>query len=79
MKEQIDVGGKKVWLLIEPHTLPHPEAGQQGEYFTASYTVDQPTVEPAVVLFLEADKTPKRFGSPVEALEYASEKVLGLI
>jgi hypothetical protein len=79
MKEQIDVRGNKVLVLIEPHPIHHREEGQQTEYFTASYTVDNPTTEPGVVLLLEADNSPKRFVSPVQALEYAGEKLLGLI
>lgn len=79
MKEEIEVGGKTVWILIEPHLHPgHPD-GTGAEYFTASYTFDDTRTEPSAVLFLEADKTPKCFESPVQALEYASEKLLGLI
>jgi hypothetical protein len=77
MKEEIDVGGKKAWILIEPHTLQEHEEGHDGEYFTASYSFDALSSGPGVVLFLEDNKTPKRFKSPVQALEYSSEKLLG--
>lgn len=77
MKEQIEVGGKKVWILIEPHLLQKQE-GQQEEYFTASYTFAAFADEPDVVLFVAADGAPMRFESPVQALEYASEKLLGI-
>jgi hypothetical protein len=79
MKEQIDVRGKKVWILIEPHMHMAHQEGDPAEYFTASYTLDTAATEPSAVLFLEADKTPKCFESPVQALEYANEKLLGLI
>ena len=78
MEEQIDIGGKKVWILIEPHTHMGHQQGSPAEYFTASYTVDNPRSEQSAILFLEADKTPKCFESLVQALEYASEKLLGL-
>ncbi len=77
MKEEILVDGKKVWIIIEPHA----EAGDQPpkEYFTASYTTSDPPAIPGGILFLEEDKKPKHFESPVQALEFASEKLLGLI
>jgi hypothetical protein len=79
MKEEISVGGKKVSILIEPHSVQEHEKGQQNEYFTASYSFEDPSEAPAVVLFLEDNITPKRFESPVQALEYANEKLLGSI
>jgi hypothetical protein len=79
MKEQIDIRGKKVWVLIEPHTHMAHQESNPAEYFTASYTFDNAATAPSAVLFLEADKTPKCFESPVQALEYANEKLLGLI
>lgn len=78
MKEEINIGGKKVWILIEPHAdqegtdLPH-------EYFTASYATLDPPTTPGGIVFLESDKSPKRFDSPVQALEFANERLLGLI
>jgi hypothetical protein len=77
MREQIDVRGKKFWILIEPHTHSGHEQGQPQEYFTASYSAEAPAAEPSAILFLEEDGTPKCFESPVQALEYASEKLLG--
>jgi hypothetical protein len=79
MKEEIYIGGKKVWILIEPHA---PQAGaddEPREYFTASYATSDPPAIPGGILFLDEDKSPKEFLSPVEALEFASEKLLGLI
>jgi hypothetical protein len=79
MKEEISVRDKKVWLLIEPHTLHEHEADQRSEFFTASYSFEELSDTPAVVLFLEDNITPKRFDSPVQALEYAREKLNGSI
>ena len=79
MKEEIDIGGNKAWILIEPHLLGDQEEGHQSEYFTASYSFEEQAEGPAVVLFLQEDLTPKRFESPVQALEYASEKLLGRV
>jgi hypothetical protein len=79
MKEEIYVSGKKVWILIEPHILQRGEGDQPAEYFTASYTTKELSDSPGGILFLEEDSTPKHFESPVQALEFASEKLLGLI
>jgi len=77
MKEEMDIGGNKAWILIEPHLLGDQHDGRQGEYFTASYSFEEQAEGPAVVLFLRDDLTAKRFELPVQALEYASEKLLG--
>jgi hypothetical protein len=79
MKEEMDIGGNKAWILIEPHLLGDLEDDQHGEYFTASYSFEEQAEGPAVVLFLQDDLTAKRFESPVQALEYASEKLLGRV
>ena len=79
MKEEIYVSGKKIWILIEPHVLPDSREDQPREYFTASYDINDPPSAPGGILFLEADNTPRRFESPVQALEFANEKLLGLI
>jgi hypothetical protein len=79
MKEEININGKKVWILIEPHAVHDHEEGEQAEYFTASYTFDELADGPGVVLFLEEGTMPKHFESPVQALEFANEKLLGVI
>ena len=79
MKEEIYVGNKKIWILIEPHVLPDMGEDKPREYFTASYDTNDPPSTPGGILFLEADNTPRRFESPVQALEFANEKLLGLI
>jgi hypothetical protein len=79
MKEEINVGGKKVWVLIEPHQVQDGEGNQPEEYFTASYATTDPPSLPGGILFLDEGEMPKRFLSPVQALEFANEKLLGLI
>jgi hypothetical protein len=79
MKEEIYVSGKKIWLLIEPHIQEDGRGDQAAEYFTASYDIKDLPASPGGILFLEEDNTPKRFESPVQALEFASEKLQGLI
>ena len=79
MKEEIYVNGQKVWILIEPHIQGDGEGDQSPEYFTASYDIKDPPTSPGGILFVEEDNTPKRFESPVQALEFANEKLLGLI
>jgi len=79
MKEEIYIGGKKVSLLIEPHATQEPGQDLPSEYFTASYAAVGPAPMPGGIVFLDEDKTPKKFSSPVEALEFANERLLGLI
>jgi hypothetical protein len=79
MKNEIEVGGKKASILIEPHQLENHEVGRSAEYFTASYAFEALSAGPGAVLFLDDDGKPKRFQSPVEALEYAREKLLAQI
>jgi hypothetical protein len=78
MKEEITIGDNKVWILIEPHRSQDREDGEQREYFTASYSLEGSGNGPGAVLFLEDNITPKRFESPVQALEFASEKLRGM-
>jgi len=79
MIEKVAVKGNDVWIMIEPHAVLEPCDNQPREYFTASYHLLEPATSPGGILFVKSDKTPIRFESPVEALEYANEKLLGLI
>lgn len=79
MIEKINVDGKPVLVLIEPHAATDAEDGHAQEYFTASYALEAMPGPPGGVMILENDKRPKRFASPVEALEYASEKLQGIL
>jgi len=79
MKEEIFINGKKVWILIEPHAQEHATDDQPAEYFTASYDTEAAEAAPGGVLLVDEDNAPKRFASPVEALEFANEKLLGLL
>ncbi|WP_343673440.1 hypothetical protein [Chitinophaga sp.] len=70
MVEKITIDGKDVWLVIEP---------QEGdlkviptEYFTVSYTLNE---HESGRIFNGEDGEPKKFTSPVEAVEYAVEKL----
>lgn len=70
MIEKINVDGKDVWLHIEPqegdpHVIPT-------EYFIASYTLKE---NESGKVFNNEDGVPKKFTSPVEAVEYAVEKL----
>ena len=79
MTEKISINGNDAWIIIEPHAVHEPCEHAPTEYFTASYHLQDPTSFPGGILFVEHDKMPIRFGSPVEALEYANEKLLGVI
>lgn len=75
MIEKIQIKGQHIWIAIEPHVL-HLPGGEPQEYFTASYHSIDPATNPAGNLFLDNEKKPCRFNSPVQALEYASERLL---
>jgi len=79
MIEKVSIKGNDVWIMIEPHAMLEPCHDTPREYFTASYHLLDPATAPGGILFVERDKTPIRFESPVEALEYANEKLLGMI
>lgn len=78
MTEKTQINGKDVWIVIEPHPIKASEDESQ-EYFTATYFLNDPESNPAGVLMLDGNKQAIAFESPVEALEYANEKLLGLI
>ena len=78
MIEKVSINGKDAWIAIEPHYIQPQDADEPPqEFFTASYHVLEPSSSPGGVLFMEEDNMPKLFESPVEALEYASEKLAG--
>jgi len=79
MTEKICINGKDAWIVIEPHAVRELGDDNPTEYFTASYHLEDPASTPGGVLFAEEDKTAKRFESPVEALEFASEKLLAVL
>jgi len=84
MIEKISVSGHDVWITIEgvdaqngnPNIIP-------AEYFIAYYNFREPAIEASShepgkmpgKLFRADDESPKRFLSPVEAVEYAVEKL----
>ena len=78
MKEKVRINNKDLWIVIDPH-LEHISDGDPREYFTASYYTVEPLTNPSGVLFTDENQAPRIFQSPVEALEYANEKLLGLL
>lgn len=81
MIEKISIDGHDVWITIEaqetnPDVIPT-------EYFVAYYSLHEPAIEASVhepgkepgKVFNDTDGHPKRFTSPVEAVEYAVEKL----
>ncbi len=77
MTEKIRIGDKEVWITIDTHTRQQPGYYAE-EYFTASYQALEPIAVGAGILLVEGNR-PKEFRSPVEALEYAEEKLMGLV
>jgi hypothetical protein len=79
MTEKVSIKGRDVWIVIDPHPMDRSNGHViPTEYFTASYHVKEPAESPGI-LFTEENKAPCLFESPVAALEYANEKLLGLI
>jgi hypothetical protein len=78
MTEKVHINNKDLWIVIEPH-IEHISEGDPREYFTASYYTSEPLATPSGVLFTNENQAPCIFQSPVEALEYANEKLLGLL
>jgi hypothetical protein len=77
MTEKIEIKGQDIWIVIEPHTTNMANVDPK-EYFTASFHAVDPETEPAGNLFVDKDRKPVTFSSPVEALEYANEKLLAV-
>jgi len=77
MTEKLSINGKDIWVTVDPHT--HEQPGYYSEeYFTASYHALEPMAGNNGIL-IEEEGRPKSFTSPVEAVEYASKKLLGLV
>lgn len=84
MTEKLTINGQDVWVVVEaldaqggnPNVIP-------AEYFVAYYNFQEPGIaasshEPGKMpgeQFKAEDGSPKRFLSPVEAIEYAAEKL----
>ena len=73
MTEKVQIRGKDVWIVVEPVVI-HPQNNKMipTEYFVAYYNEQEPADDPGT-MFLESNKKPRLFTSPVEALEYACE------
>jgi hypothetical protein len=88
MTEKITINGRDVWVVVEaldaqngnPNIIP-------AEYFIAYYNLQEPLIEASShepgkmpgKLFTAEDDSPKRFLSPVEAIEYAVEKLPAIL
>jgi len=77
MTEKLSINGRDVWVTIDPH-LHGVQGGHAEEYFTATYHSIEPSPGSSGIM-IEENGQPKLFASPVEAIEYASEKLLGLL
>jgi hypothetical protein len=76
MIEKLNIKGSDIWIIIEPH-VAHSPGDDPKEFFTASYHVLDPVTYPGGTLLLDSEGKPMAFDSPVQALEYASEKLAG--
>jgi hypothetical protein len=79
MTEKLSINGKDVWVVVEPLTAPKDVSDQTpNEYFIVFYNLEEPGSTPGEMM-RDADNRPKLFESPVAALEYANEKLLGML
>lgn len=76
MIEKVNIKGADVWITIEPHAT-HAGGDDAKEFFTASYHLQDPIAHPGGTLLIDAEGKAISFDSPVQALEYASEKLSG--
>ena len=76
MIEKVNIKGQDIWIIVEPHII-HPPGNDAKEFFTASYQVLDPVAGTGGTLMLDSDGKPLVFESPVQALEYANEKLAG--
>lgn len=88
MTEKITINGEDVWLIIDPQDAQHGNPNIiPAEYFIARYCLQDPEVyigahAPASIsdnLFRAENEEPKRFLSPVEAIEYAIETLPAML
>jgi len=77
MTEKLSINGRDIWITVDPH-LHGAQGSNAEEYFTATYHAIEPSPGSSGVV-IEENGRPKLFASPVEAIEYASEKLLGII
>ena len=76
MTEQLIINNKAVWIVVEPLEIREAVAhGAPAEYFIAFYHLQQPE-QTSGELFRDDNHRAKIFDSPLQALEYASEKLL---
>ena len=70
MTEKLNIKGSDVWIKIESHI------SNEGEYFTATYYSVNPESNQGGILLTDHLSKPMTFKSPVEALEYCTEKLM---
>lgn len=84
MTEKLTINGQDVWVIVEALDAQHGNPDIiPAEYFIAYYNMQEPPIEASShepgkkpgKLFTAEDESPKRFLSPVEAIEYATEKL----
>ena len=71
MTEKVVINGSDVWITVESHVT------NEEEYFTATYYSVNPETSPGGILLTDHQGEPMMFKSPVEALEYCTEKLMG--
>jgi hypothetical protein len=79
MIEKHTVDGRDVWVEIQQHPVERENSKIIPlEYFTARFFLEEPG-NSVGELILDEDGNPRLFESPVAALTYASQKVIGMV
>ena len=81
MIEKQYINQKDVWLKVEPwHVYRDNPSVIPTEYFTVSYYLESPLPGAAKGEMIKDESgEPKLFESPVAAINFASEKLLGIL
>ena len=76
MTETQIINGRKVWIKIEPYHVHRNNSNIiPTEYFTASYFLEQPSLDAGGLPVNDDTGKPKLFESPVAALSYTEKKL----
>jgi hypothetical protein len=79
MTEKLNIHGKEVWVVVEPHIPVRANPNIiPTEYFKVFYDLKEPGDSDRNWI-TDTGKEPKLFESPVAALEYANEKLLDIL
>jgi hypothetical protein len=77
MIERQSIGGRDVWIRVNPHPVDRPNPNIiPTEYFTADYFLEEPVDNQSKAETIKAeDGSPRLFESPVAALSHVRKQL----